>query len=96
MWEAHGVAFSLGFEGERWVPEIPALVIPVGHGDSIMAVRYSPTKGGPSGSAFAMVVKDNWYECDDMLMLASLVRDYIDGLQEKALVGAGTGTPEGS
>lgn len=81
MWEAHAIPFSLGFEGERWVETIPGLVVPL-HVDglSIMVVRYSIKK---SGDGFAVVHKNDWHQCDDILMASAVAQDFIDSYQAR-------------
>lgn len=76
MWEAHKVPFSLGFEGERWVDELPGLVIPIQvDGLSLMVTRYSIKK---SGDGFAVVHKDIWHQCEDLIMASALAQHFFD------------------
>lgn len=83
MWEAHHVPFSLGFEGEYWKDELPGLLVPIPGTDAhVLAVRYSG-KSKVSGGDYAMAYANEWYECGDLLMLACMVKNFMEDYHAK-------------
>jgi hypothetical protein len=90
------ILFSLGFPGEKWSPDLGALVIPspVDLDTGVMAYKNNLKDGS---HWFSLATKQGWENFDNILMLAAYIQDYFDGLQakqEETLVGR-TGGAEG-
>lgn len=91
--------FSLGFPGEIWRNDLGCLIVPAptdyDNVDGYVRAYKHNTKNGSEWYS-ATTLGRGWENFDDLLMLASYIQDYFDGLQEKAVVGATAGISEGS